>query len=78
MPPPEEQPLATTTCPRCDQPFDCGVARATPCACTTLRLEAALLARLRERWSTCLCPACLRALAAGEPLQPAGTPAQPS
>jgi len=68
---------ATDTCPRCSRRLGCGAAGPTPCPCTTLRLEPALLARLRERWPTCLCLDCLRALADGEPLQPADVPGQP-
>jgi hypothetical protein len=68
--------MATATCPRCGQRFDCGAAAATPCACSTLRLEPALLARLRERWSACLCLDCLRALARGESVQADDAPAR--
>jgi hypothetical protein len=53
------------TCPRCGQPFRCGIADAAPCACTTVKLDAALLAALRQRFSGCLCLPCLQALAAG-------------
>ncbi len=37
-----------------------------PCPCSGLTLSAALQATLRQRYSTCLCLACLRALAAQE------------
>lgn len=57
-------------CPRCGSRFHCGAHDATPCACTTLALDAALLAALRERWRGCLCLPCLAALAAGAPLDP--------
>jgi hypothetical protein len=50
------------TCARCGARFHCGVNDATPCACTTLRLDARTLASLRERYDTCLCLACLVAL----------------
>lgn len=55
-------------CPRCGTDFPCGVGRppATPCACAQVRLGAELRAALALRWTRCLCPGCLRALAAGE------------
>ena len=54
-----------TACPRCGEPFACGVGAdaSTPCFCVAYRLGAARLAELRERWSDCLCAACLAALA---------------
>jgi hypothetical protein len=57
---------ATARCPRCGGTFACGAAGPGPCACTTLSLDAALLARLRERYAGCLCLACLQALAQAE------------
>lgn len=65
MPPPP----APDRCPRCGQTFACGVAGAGPCACTTVRLEPELLARLRQRFDTCLCLRCLAELAEGQPLE---------
>jgi hypothetical protein len=38
-----------------------------PCACTSVQLSAATLARLRSQYSHCLCLNCLQALALGEP-----------
>jgi hypothetical protein len=55
-------------CPRCGQPFHCGMNDAAPCACTGLRLGADQLAALRRTYTGCLCLACLAAVAAGEPL----------
>ena len=46
-------------CPRCGAAFHCGVADAEPCACTTVRLDAATLAELRGRYERCLCLRCL-------------------
>jgi hypothetical protein len=46
-------------CPRCGGAFHCGVADVLPCACFTLRLDAALLADLRTRYDRCLCLVCL-------------------
>ena len=56
------------TCPRCGGTFHCGVNDAAPCACTTIRLDAAQLAALRERYAGCLCVRCLAAIAGGEPI----------
>jgi hypothetical protein len=50
-------------CPRCGRDFHCGIDDPTPCACTTLRLSAAMLADLRERYRGCLCVLCLQELA---------------
>ncbi|MBI1394482.1 MAG: hypothetical protein GC151_00770 [Betaproteobacteria bacterium] len=55
---------SSDTCPRCGARFRCGMQDTPPCACTTVRLTDVVLARLRERYEGCLCPACLRALAA--------------
>jgi Cysteine-rich CWC len=51
------------TCPRCAASFHCGVNDAGPCACTTLTLTPELQAQLQQRFSGCLCLACLRELA---------------
>jgi ribosomal protein L34E len=53
-------------CPRCGQAFHCGVQDAAPCACSRLQLTTQQLAALRAAYSTCLCMACLQAVAAGE------------
>ena len=50
-------------CPRCGAAFHCGANDAAPCACTMVTLDAATLAALRERYTGCLCLACLRELA---------------
>ena len=51
-------PAADTRCPRCGGAFHCGAQDATPCT-------SVLQADLRQRYSGCLCLACLRALASG-------------
>jgi len=51
---------APDCCPRCGCGFHCGAGDVAPCACTTIALDAAVLAGLRERWAACLCLACLR------------------
>jgi len=55
------------TCPHCGASFHCGFDDAEPCSCTMLQLDAAALAKLRQRYKGCLCLACLRALAAQPP-----------
>jgi Cysteine-rich CWC len=57
-------------CPRCGGGLHCGVADVLPCACTTLTLAAATLARLREHYETCLCVRCLMELAEQEKSRP--------
>ena len=54
-------------CPRCGAAFHCGVADAEPCACTTVRLDAATLAALREQYERCLCLRCLLELQSAAP-----------
>ena len=56
-----------SACPRCGGAFHCGVNDAAPCACSTLKFDAATLAALRAQYSACLCVACLRALATSPP-----------
>jgi hypothetical protein len=41
-----------------------------PCPCTTITLTPELQAALRQRYSGCLCLACLRDLAAGADIEP--------
>jgi hypothetical protein len=69
---------ASDRCPRCGGGFHCGANDAAPCACTTLTLDGATLAALRERFSGCLCLGCLRAVAGGEPPEAAAMPQRPS
>jgi len=49
-------------CPRCGAGFHCGANDATPCACTTVTLDARTLADLRARYDHCLCLRCLAEL----------------
>lgn len=53
-----------TNCPRCGQPFRCGVDDAGPCPCTTIALEAPALAALNREYRGCLCLSCLAQIAA--------------
>ncbi|MBX3637795.1 MAG: cysteine-rich CWC family protein [Rubrivivax sp.] len=55
-------------CPRCGGGFACGAAGPAPCPCAGIALAPDLLASLRERYPGCLCLDCLRALAAGAPV----------
>jgi hypothetical protein len=50
-------------CPRCGAGFHCGAGDNAPCPCTSLVLTAELQARLRERFTGCLCLACLAEIA---------------
>jgi hypothetical protein len=57
-------PAASDRCPRCGDGFHCGANDATPCPCTGLTVPADVQARLRTRYSGCLCLRCLAELAA--------------
>jgi hypothetical protein len=65
-------------CPRCGGAFHCGVADPAPCACTTIELNAALLAELRTRYTGCLCLCCLSELAQAGRVSPGPERASPS
>jgi hypothetical protein len=56
---------AQARCERCGGAFHCGANDAQPCACTTLKLDAGTLARLRDAYRGCLCLRCLAEIAAG-------------
>jgi hypothetical protein len=57
-------------CARCGGAFHCGANDPAPCACTGLRLNADLLATLRQRYTGCLCLDCLHDLAEAATSQP--------
>jgi hypothetical protein len=59
----------TDLCPRCGGAFHCGALDAAPCACTTVALHGVTLAELRQRFTGCLCIACLAELAARQHAQ---------
>jgi Cysteine-rich CWC len=65
--------LPEDRCPRCGGRFHCGMGDHAPCACTGIQLDAALLQRLRERYTGCLCLHCLASLAQGEAIVPEGS-----
>ncbi|MDE1948013.1 MAG: cysteine-rich CWC family protein [Burkholderiales bacterium] len=54
-------------CPRCGAAFHCGSVDPGPCACETVRLDAARLAELRGLYTGCLCLSCLTEFAAAAP-----------
>ncbi|MBI3097166.1 MAG: cysteine-rich CWC family protein [Planctomycetes bacterium] len=62
-----KQPLspgADKRCSRCGGEFDCGAGRSS-CWCVSERVPKAVLDRLRAKYPDCLCPSCLREVAAG-------------
>ncbi|MBZ8140482.1 hypothetical protein CLD22_11295 [Rubrivivax gelatinosus] len=59
------------SCPRCGGAFHCGAAGPGPCACSQFKLEPRQLRAMMSLYPRCLCPDCLRAIAAGASLQPA-------
>ncbi|WP_201447024.1 cysteine-rich CWC family protein [Conexibacter woesei] len=68
--------LREQSCEACGARFGCG-ADAGHCWCGEVALDPATLARLRGLYDSCLCPACLQALAARSIAQLAA-PRQPA
>lgn len=56
-------------CPKCGLVFSCG--GLFGCWCREVKLTEAQLALLRQRYTDCLCPACLRAAASDDGNPPA-------
>lgn len=54
--------LRQQICEACGRDFGCG-AETGGCWCNDATLDPATLARLRETYERCLCPACLAAMA---------------
>ena len=52
-------------CSKCGLAFDCG--GLFGCWCRDVKLSEAQLATLRGKYVDCLCPTCLKAVAAGSP-----------
>lgn len=61
---------ANSRCPRCGEPFRCGVADSSPCPCAGLKVSEQTLSTLRERYTHCLCLRCLLAVQAGAAVEP--------
>jgi hypothetical protein len=67
-------PDANSRCPRCGEPFRCGVADSNPCPCSGFIVSEQTLSSLHERYTHCLCLRCLQAVQAGAAVDPvAGT-----
>ncbi|WP_037993050.1 cysteine-rich CWC family protein [Teredinibacter turnerae] len=66
----------TETCPRCQQTFECKMGSITLCHCSTVALNKAQRDYIAKRWDTCLCHACLLAIAADTSLLTPGVPAE--
>ena len=49
-------------CPKCGVAFECG--GLFGCWCRDVKLDAAQLAQLRQQFVDCLCPTCLKGIAA--------------
>lgn len=49
----------TQTCPACGESFACELSLAKGCWCTEVKLSEETRQQLRERYSGCLCRACL-------------------
>lgn len=58
-----DRPAATDRCPRCDGALHCGAATGG-CWCNGATLTPELRDELAKAFDGCLCPACLRELAA--------------
>lgn len=61
-----ERSSASDRCPRCDGEVGCAIATGA-CWCAGVTLPAQRQRELAERYDGCLCPACLRELAAQAP-----------
>jgi len=60
------QPLTdgTKQCPRCGADFECRVDDLRNCDCIAVKVSLPALKTLQQRYSDCLCPNCLREIAA--------------
>lgn len=65
-PAPRRRAAGAGVCPACGATFDCGADR-EDCWCAAIAVAAPVLAGLRRRYRSCLCPACL-----GRAASPAG------
>ncbi|MFA5631033.1 MAG: cysteine-rich CWC family protein [Porticoccaceae bacterium] len=53
-------------CPRCQALFECKLGSVTICHCSDVHLTRGQREMLAQRWQSCLCHACLQAVARGE------------
>lgn len=51
-------------CPRCGARFECKVDDLRNCDCVAIKVAQPVLKTLQNRYSDCLCPNCLRKIAA--------------
>lgn len=51
-----------TTCPRCGEPFSCGVGAIGNCPCSGIVLTERQRAYIRAQFADCLCVTCLKAM----------------
>lgn len=58
-----------SVCPRCSQPFECGIDTGA-CWCAEVSLSPATRAAFAQYYDGCLCRACLLALEEGRPAVP--------
>ncbi|MFP4062305.1 MAG: cysteine-rich CWC family protein [Halochromatium sp.] len=60
------QPLTegTKQCPRCGVDFECKVDDLRHCDCVAVKVSLPVLKTLQDQYEDCLCPDCLRAIAA--------------
>jgi hypothetical protein len=65
--------MTESRCERCGASFGCEAGSGNECWCSELVLTDAQRAALAEEFRSCLCPACLAALAAGR-VRPAHVP----
>jgi hypothetical protein len=64
----QNTPAVIKTCPRCGASFEC--LHSPQCWCAAVRLDEKARSELAARYSDCLCPECLAAIAAGASVEP--------
>jgi hypothetical protein len=64
---PESPAADDSRCPRCGQAFHCGIDDSGRCWCADITLPHGILSTLAQRYRSCLCSRCLRALAEAAP-----------
>ena len=61
----------TQACPACGESFACEISLAKGCWCTEIKLSEAAREKLRSKYTSCLCRACLEKAGAAEFEEPA-------